>query len=251
MLHDPPAGVTAWLHPATRDEAFSLVADGGTPVAGGVALLSLALAPALGERAVDVAALLPVGIFDGLIGASTTLAELAADSYANAHWPAIAEAAAMTATPQVRAVATVGGTVAARLPTSDLAASLAAHDCVVHAQTAEGEREIEILDYLSRKTLPAHLVSGVRPRLSGPGAHRRFALRLGPAPALATVAGIAVNGELRLFAGAVGPTAAPIRLEGELKLDSLRSDARASAEYRRQLIGVLAADVRRVLGQRG
>src|ERR1700712_402865 len=118
MLHDSAVAPTAWLSPATREEAFSLIVGGGTPVAGGVALLSLALPPTLGDRAVDIAGLLPSGIQDGVIGALTPLAELAGHPYANAHWPAIAEAAAMTATPQVRGVATGGGTGAARLPTS-------------------------------------------------------------------------------------------------------------------------------------
>jgi CO/xanthine dehydrogenase FAD-binding subunit len=248
MLHDSPTGSVTWLHPSTRDEAFSHVVGGGTPVAGGAALLSLALAPALGERAVDVAALLPSGVKDGVIGASTTLAQLAADPHANTYWPAIAEAAAMTATPQIRNVATVGGTLAARLPTSDLAASLAAHDCVVHVLTVDGEQDLEVLDYLSRPKLPTHLVLGVQPRASGPGAHRRFALRTGPAPALATVAGVRVDGGLRLFAGAVGHTSSPVSVDGDLGVGSLRSDARASASYRLQLIRVLADDVRRTLG---
>lgn len=246
MLHDPSA--VTWLHPATRDEAISAVVAGGTPVAGGAALLSLALTPALGSRAVDVLGLLPSGIQDAVIGAATTLAWLAADPYTASRWPAIAEAAGMTATPQIRNVATAGGTLAARLPTSDLTASLAAYDGVVLAQTAEGEQEFEILDYLARETLPPHLVVGIRPRLSGPGAHRRFALRTGPAPALATVAGAVVEGELRLFAGAVGLTSAPIRIEAMPELEILRSDARATAAYRRRLIAALATEVRHALG---
>src|SRR4051812_7973025 len=105
MLHDASPASVSWLHPATRDEAFSLVAAGGTPIAGGAALLSLALPTALGERAVDLTGLLAAGVHDGVIGAATTLAELAADPQASTHWPAIAEAAAMTATPQIRGVA--------------------------------------------------------------------------------------------------------------------------------------------------
>ena len=248
MLHDSLVGVTTWLHPSTRDEALSYVSGGGTPVAGAAALLSLALPPTLGDQAVDLTGLLPQGVREGVIGASTTLAELAADPHANSHWPAIADAAGMTATPQIRAVATLGGTLAARLATSDLAASLAAHECVVQVQTAQGEQEFEVLDYLARKTLPAHLVIGVRPGVTGPGTHRRFALRSGPAPALATVAGVVVDGELRLFAGAVGTTAAPIRIDGEPLLHRVRSDARASAAYRVRLITVLAAEVRHTLG---
>jgi CO/xanthine dehydrogenase FAD-binding subunit len=253
MLQDAPAalppGLVTWLRPADRDEAIALVSAAATPVGGGAALLSQAFPISLSDRAVDVLDLLPCGLNDGVLGAASTIADLASDSEVRRRWPAVAQAGALTATPQVRAVATLGGTVAARLPTSDLAAPLAAYDCTVVLETAADRREIDVLEYLSAPVLPPHLVVGVRPRLSGPGAYRRFARQVGPAPAIATVAGVRTGGELRLYAGAVGPTAAPLRLDGDQTPgECVRSDARADAGYRRQLIAVLAGEVCAELG---
>jgi CO/xanthine dehydrogenase FAD-binding subunit len=252
MLQDlrtgSPAGLVEWLRPADLPTALSLVEAGATPVGGGAALLSRAFPLELGDRAVDVVPLLPGGVRDGVIGAATTLAALAVDPVVVRKWPALAAAAQVTATPQVRAVAGVGGTVAARLPTADLAAAMAAYDCTVLVMDAAGSWEWPVLDHLSSPTLPRHLVLGIRPRLSGPGAYRRFARQVGPAPAIATVAGADTEHGRRLFAGAVGLTAAPVPLAADgSPLQDLRSDARAGASYRRQLIAVLAADVRRRL----
>ena len=245
MLRDrspaTPPGAVAWLRPSSRAEAFELVRDGATPIAGGAALLSPAFPVQMGDRAVDVNAVLDSGVRAGVIGASTTLDELAQLG----SWPALAAAAGLTATPQIRRVATVGGTVSARLPTSDLAAALAAHDSVVHVLTADGADEMTVLDYLAAPDLPAHLVLGIRPQLAGPGAYRRFARQVGPAPAVATVAGVMTGGRLRMYAGAVGLTAAPVPLapDGQPEQE-LRSDARAGADHRRHLVSTLAAEVR-------
>ncbi len=246
MLRDPaPAsapGVVTWLRPRSVTEALDLLITGATPVAGGAALLSPAFPVGMAERVVDVNAVLGSGVDAGVIGASTTLDDL---TRLGAAWPAVAAAARLTATPQIRRVATVGGTVSARLPTSDLAAALAAHDCVVHVLTADGAEEIGVLDYLAAVTLPAHLVLGVRPQLSGPGAYRRFARQVGPAPAVATVAGVMTGGRLRMYAGAVGLTAAPVPLEPDGQpAQELRSDARAGADHRRHLVSALVAEVR-------
>ncbi len=225
------------------------MAAGGTAVGGAVALLSAALAPALGQVAVDLCEVLPAGLHGGAIGAGTTIAELAADARVRRDWPAIAQAASAMGTPQVRAAATVGGTLGARLPTSDLFAALVAHDTVVSVRVAGGTVDMPIADYLSDAP-PIHLVLAVRPRLVAPGAHRRFALRVGPSPAIAVVAGVRVAGHPRMYAGAVGPTAVPIPFSGTAApgMDLLRSDTRASARYRHSLLAVLGSEVLGVLG---
>jgi CO/xanthine dehydrogenase FAD-binding subunit len=237
-----------WCRPDDLDEAVQLVAEGGTPVGGGAALLSAALPPQLGEVAVDLAGLLPSGVDDDAVGAGTTLAELAADPAVGQRWPALAAAAAAAATPQVRAVATLGGTLAARLPTGDLPAALAAHGGVVQLLDVVDPvpREMALTDYLSGPPHAAHLVLGVRLTVPGPGAHARFALRTGPAPALAVVAGVrTADGGLRLVAGAVGRDAAPIAFAAGRPPgpELLREDDRASAAYRARLVAVLADEV--------
>jgi len=95
--------VVSWRRPADLAEAVRLVAGGGTPVGGGAALLSPALLPQLGEIAVDLDGLLPVGVDGTSVGAGTTLAQLAAHPVVRARWPALAAAAGAAATPQVRA----------------------------------------------------------------------------------------------------------------------------------------------------
>ncbi|SNQ45427.1 putative Carbon monoxide dehydrogenase [Frankia canadensis] len=241
--------MTVWYRPAGLHEALELLAAGGTAVGGGVALLSPALPPVLGELAVDVSGVLPSGLRDGQIGAGTTLAELAADAAVLRAWPGIAAAAAAMATPQVRRAATVGGTLGARLPGSDLPASLLAYDTVVVTAAAGATEELPVADYLAAPVPAAQLVVGLRPRLAGPGAHRRFALREGPSPAIAVAAGARIDGVVRLAAGAVGHSAAPLLFDGDEPpdLSLLRADARGSAAYRRALLAVLAAEVRSAL----
>lgn len=54
------------------------------------------------------------GLTEGRVGARVTVATLAADASVRAGWPALAAAAGALATPQIRAVATVGGNLVQR-----------------------------------------------------------------------------------------------------------------------------------------
>ncbi|MDY7099938.1 MAG: FAD binding domain-containing protein [Actinomycetota bacterium] len=237
---------TTWTRPADLGEAIELVGRGAVPVGGACALMSAAFEDPVSEELVDVLDLLPAGVDDDRIGAGTTLAALAADPLVAQRWPAVAAAAALTATPQVRALATVGGSVAARLPTADLAAPLAAHGAVVELVDAAGATTpVRIEQYLTEPPTWPHLVYAVRLTRTGRGSYRRFALREGPAPAIATVAAVVVDGELRMWAGAVGPTAAPVAFMpgAPPAASALRTDARASARYRARLVAALAAEL--------
>ncbi|MCU1452803.1 MAG: hypothetical protein JWN46_949 [Acidimicrobiales bacterium] len=268
--------MTTWTTPASIDDALVRIVAGATPVGGGAALYSAALAPLLGAVAVDLAGVLEAGIDGDTIGAKTTLEALAAASTVRRRWPALAEAAEATANPNVRRLATLGGTVAARLPTSDLPAALAAYGAQVvrlvpaapdAADTSNwaglassgrpdlrpvagvgggGSRvdEVPLGRYLSEPS-PPHIVVGVRLTTSGPGCYRRFALGHGPAPAIATVAAVRqADGAIGLWAGAVGPTSAPLffRPDSLPEPDQLRSDRRASAAYRARVVAALAID---------
>ncbi|MBX6388613.1 MAG: FAD binding domain-containing protein [Frankia sp.] len=241
---------TTWLVPHDLGHAVDLVAAGATPVGGGVALLSAALPPRLADSAVDLAPVLPAGqLGGGRLGAGTTLARLAGDPQVRRWWPALAAAAAATGTPQVRALATLGGTVAARLATADLAAPLVAYGALVHVRTAGADRarELPVREYLGAAGLPPHIVVEVELPVTGDGAYRRFALRAGPAPAVATVAAVRPGGgEPVLVAGAVGRDAAPVPFPGPgpepPPAELLRSDARGSAGFRHALLRALARE---------
>jgi xanthine dehydrogenase YagS FAD-binding subunit len=115
----------AYQSPASLDEALSLLpADGwrgledgaARPLAGGTDLITLlkgGLAAPL--RLLDVKRLpdLPRGIVEGpdglILGALTTLAEVEQSPLLQERYPALAEAAALAATPQLRNMATLGG----------------------------------------------------------------------------------------------------------------------------------------------
>lgn len=106
---------------ATAAEAISLLgadgADGGVrPLAGGTDLLTLIkLDVAAPSRLVDVkrVAELPKGIEDGpdglTLGALATLAQVESSGPVNERYVALAQAAGLAATPQLRNMATVGG----------------------------------------------------------------------------------------------------------------------------------------------
>jgi xanthine dehydrogenase YagS FAD-binding subunit len=115
----------AYQSPASLDEALSLLPEEGwrgledgaaRPLAGGTDLITLLKGGlAAPQRLLDVKRLpdLPRGIGEGpdglTLGALTTLAEVEQSPLLQERYPALAEAAALAATPQLRNMATLGG----------------------------------------------------------------------------------------------------------------------------------------------
>jgi xanthine dehydrogenase YagS FAD-binding subunit len=110
-----------WIQPETVDDAVAALGQAGAmPLAGGVDLLdrlkerlespsrlvSLRKLPGWGEIKLDAAG--------ARIGANVTLARLATDPELRRAHPILAEAAGHAATPQLRAMATLGGNLAQR-----------------------------------------------------------------------------------------------------------------------------------------
>ena len=100
--------------PSTLSDAFAFLDARTRPLAGGTDLLTLMKADLVApERLVNVKALLPRGIAagtDGLtIGALTTLEEIEKDAAVAKRYAALAKAAAVAASPQLRNMATIGG----------------------------------------------------------------------------------------------------------------------------------------------
>ncbi len=253
-----PMTAPQWRRPADLGTALGLLQQGATAVGGATTLLSHAFAPTIGDVACDLADLLPAGLSGHVLGAATTLDAIATHPTVAERWPAVAAAAAGTATPQVRRLATLGGTVAARLPTADLPAALAAHGAVVRfvstpppaSTSGHGDPvvvgELDVSAYLADPPTGRHLVIGVVLTRTGDGAYRRFALRRGPAPAIATVAGVRHDdGTIRFHAGAVGPGPAPVAftLDAPPPAAALRTDPRGSAEHRARLVAALAREI--------
>jgi xanthine dehydrogenase YagS FAD-binding subunit len=100
--------------PATLQEAVRMLGPNTRALAGGTDLITLMKADlAAPERLLNVKPLLPRGIEarpDGLeIGALSTLAEIEEHEVINAGYRALAHAAAVAASPQIRNLATIGG----------------------------------------------------------------------------------------------------------------------------------------------
>ena len=95
------------LRPSSQDEAVAALGDGSVVLAGGTELVPL-LRDGLvrAERLVHIVDAVPRGIDGSRIGAGTTLAELEVDPEIPA---ALREACRLAASPQLRAMGTIGG----------------------------------------------------------------------------------------------------------------------------------------------
>jgi aerobic carbon-monoxide dehydrogenase medium subunit len=206
------------------------------------------------------------------IGAMTTLQTLATSPIVTAITSGLlARAAHDTATRTIRNVATIGGTIMAGGPSSDLLAALLVMEATA---TAASGVVMSVEDMVALQRAPQSMKLLVEVRLPLPPAPCSGALcrvaRLPSDQAIVTVAGVmrAVGGvcqDIRLAAGGVGD--APVRLraaedlvrgsqldeaitqqaiDAQQTLLSPPADLRGSAEYRRAMMGVL---VRRVIQQ--
>jgi xanthine dehydrogenase YagS FAD-binding subunit len=104
----------AYDAPATLDEAIPRLSESARPLAGGTDLLTLMKADlAAPERLIAIRALLPQGISADrqvvTIGAAATLTEIERDETIATRFAAVAQAAALAASPQLRNMATIGG----------------------------------------------------------------------------------------------------------------------------------------------
>jgi xanthine dehydrogenase YagS FAD-binding subunit len=95
------------LKPSSLEHAVANLGNGSVGLAGGTELVPLLRDRLVqSEQLVDLREVVPRGISDGRIGAGTTLAELEADPQVP---EALREACAAAASPQLRAMGTIGG----------------------------------------------------------------------------------------------------------------------------------------------
>ncbi len=237
------AEATRWHRPGSLTEAAALMARGATPVGGGTLVMSEAFDDVPGPY-LDLRGVIPNGWHGDRVGAMTTLSALL--QMTEGRWPAIAEAVRATANPGVRRLATIGGTIAARLAGCDLAAPLAAYGALVISVGADGAAcETPFIEFWCGARGPC-LITEVVLGPPRPGAYRRYGGRRGPAPALAGVAGVAGAGGIELWAGAVADR--PLRLTGRPLADGdMREDLRCSARHRLRLVRAFIAEVTSVL----
>lgn len=214
-----------------------------------------------------------IGVENGrlAVGGLTTIAEVAASSVVREWFPALAEAAQAIGSPPIRSRATIGGNFCRAVPCADTPPAAIAGGALVRVIGPAGMREMDAERFFTgpRQTAlqPGEVMVAVlvptQPRHSGASYHR-FARRQGSALAVAAVAARVTMeggkiGEARLALGAVSPVPmlaarAASMLQGETPSADLFalagalcadealpiSDLRGSAEFRRELVSVLA-----------
>ena len=206
------------------------------------------------------------------IGALTTITELGQSELVREKFPPILDATRCMAVQQIRNLATVGGNLASAVPCADLPPILTAMDTSVRVWSAGGERTLLLRDFFvgPRQTAlgAGEVLSAivVPPMPKGFGAaYARFGLREGNAIAVAAVAAglqLAPDGSIagaRVVLGAVAPIPLPAdsasgTLVGASPTEDTFaaaakaareeanpiSDLRGSAEFRCELVEVLA-----------
>lgn len=267
--------------PATLAQAVALLEAHGPEaraLAGGTDLIIRlrdgSLAPTVVVDLKRIAELRP-GIVevDGrlVIGATTVMTDIAADPRIRRRFEALAEAAAVVGSVQIRNRATLGGNICNASPAADTAPALLVHGAVVIVAGAAGSRRIPIDGWFVRSGLTTlgrgELVTAIElPLPASPmgSVHLRRTRRRGHDLASVTVCcGVDKAGLTRLAYGSVGPRpilavdttgvladpAAAPEARDEL-LDRMLSEASPSARSMRASPAYRLAMLR-VLGRRG
>jgi aerobic-type carbon monoxide dehydrogenase small subunit (CoxS/CutS family)/CO/xanthine dehydrogenase FAD-binding subunit len=262
-------GIRSYHRPARLDEALDLARQGVVPLAGGTRLLAT---PIDVPNVMDLGALdlNTIEIHDGdlVLGPMVTLQDLIDSPLAYPASGGLLPAAcrAQSVSRMIRSMATVGGESVAAAHDSEVAAALLALNTVFVVATPDGPQEIPALRFL-RKPAEDLAGGGLLKALVVPGAPEgaaleRVAVLPSAPPLLAVAVGISFAGSVcaraRIaFTGLETPPArvleAESRLEGTSADDRalercveqvvarapFRSDAHASAAYRRGIASTL------------
>lgn len=215
-----------------------------------------------------------LGSSDGgiTIGALMTAAKIAESEKIAAALPALTRGASSLGSPLIRNLATVAGNLVSARPAADLPPPLMAYNATIVLKKKDGERDLPLEDFFKGPGMtaiaPEEILTGIRvetpPPYSG-AAYIKLGTRKALEISLVNVASyIALDGpegtisSARIVMGAVGPV--PLRafsaekvLAGEKPSEQLFEraaraaasdsrpidDFRGSAEYRRDMVGVL------------
>ncbi|MBP1704908.1 MAG: Xanthine dehydrogenase FAD-binding subunit [Chloroflexi bacterium] len=245
----------AYARPATLAEAVALLAEHGAAarvLAGGTDLIIRlrdgTLVPDVVIDLKRIASLRP-GVREeaGLvvIGATTVMTDVAADPLVRRHFPALADAAAVVGSVQIRNRATLGGNICNASPAADTAPPLLVYDATVVAEGPGGTRRIAVDDFFVRSGVTTlagdEIVTAIElplPALRMGAAHERRTRRRGHDLASVTLCcGVREDGVTRLSYGSVGPR--PV-----LRVDEtgILADPAAPAEARTNILEQLLAD---------
>ncbi len=237
--------------PAALDEAVGLLAEHGPEarvLAGGTDLIIRlrdgTLRPTVVIDIKRIPELAPqIAERDGRlsISAGTTMTDIAADPRIRRHFRALAEAAAVVGSVQIRNRATLAGNICNASPAADTAPALLVYGADVVAVGPDGERRISIDDFFVRSGVttlrPGELVTAVElplpPEPTG-SVHLRRTRRRGHDLASVTLAClVAPERRLRLAYGSVGPRPILVADESGVLLDPSASEEARTAVFDR------------------
>jgi CO/xanthine dehydrogenase FAD-binding subunit len=207
-----------------------------------------------------------------VLGAATTYTSLLGPALATL-LPALAQAARTVGSPQIRNTGTIGGNLATASPAGDTLPVLAAHGASVELASTAGRRTVTVTDFLTgpkRTALrPDEVITAVRvPLVPGPAEFLKIGVRNAMVIAVANCALVVDPGPrtVRCALGSVGPVpmqdpeaeawvAERLDWDGGAACDPAVAaefgarmaaasrpidDHRATADYRRHAVGVLA-----------
>ncbi len=180
-----------------------------------------------------------------VIGATTVMTDVAADPLVRRHFPALAEAAAVVGSVQIRNRATLAGNICNASPAADTSPSLLVHGASVVAEGPGGTRRIPVDDLFVRSGVTTlvrgELVTAIElpiPERRIASVHTRRTRRRGHDLASVTLTcGVDTAGITRIAYGSVGPR--PV-----LRLDAtgILADPTSSEEARAAIFERIFAD---------
>lgn len=272
--------------PGSLEDAVGFLAGHAgtaTPIAGGTdVLIDQRTGRIDPEWLVDLS---PLGSLAGIvldlatlrIGALTRVRALELDPGLARRATAIVEASRVLGSVQIRTMATLGGNLCHATPSAELPPALLVLDAIAEIAGPDGTREIPLADLFAgpgRTTLePGELLAGVRATPStanGGSCYLRQTVRwsmdlagVGVAASVEVDNGVASRARIALGAVAPIPMLAPEAAEAvegtEMTPETLEragalaaaasspiSDARGTADYRRQVVAVLVARALRI-----
>jgi carbon-monoxide dehydrogenase medium subunit len=167
-----------------------------------------------------------------VIGATTVMTDVAADPLVRRHFPALAEAAAVVGSVQIRNRATIAGNICNASPAADTAPPLLVHGASVVAEGPGGTRRISVDELFVRSGVTTlargELVIAIElpiPAQRIASVHVRRTRRRGHDLASVTLTcGIDATGVTRLAYGSVGPRAVLVTDESGVLADPAAAD---------------------------
>lgn len=264
-----PQKPDSYHRPESLDEALALLAKpGSAPLGGGTKLLATE-AGLLGTAVIDLQALglnqaKLVAAGDSKIvavGATLTLTKLSQflqTELPNSSVAALLQTAIEQAGPNTyRNAATLGGTIASRLPDSELLAALLVLEATVTLHSPSNQNTLALADYLADGERPSGLITTIAiPLPAGQGASHRVARTPADYPIVSITGWRMDDGTVRLAATGLGER--PFRLttaehassdeapNAAASANTHPGDFRGSATYRAEMATVLT---RRTLNQ--